>query len=59
MPCFIKKLIKILHNSRKTLNFQPKRRRFSDKTVRNLRVSECHESVLSNDRVKADYLIKR
>ena len=31
----------------------------SDKTVRNLRVNERHESVLSNDRVRADYLIKR
>lgn len=59
MPCFIKKLIKILHNSRKTLNFQPKRRRFSDKTVRNL-LSLGHLKARFHDtRLLADYLIKR
>ena len=54
-----KKLQKKLHILRKCAIFAAKIGRFLDKTVRNLRVSECHESMLSNDRARADYLIKR
>jgi hypothetical protein len=55
---FFKKLRKSCSINKKALFLHPEIKRFSDKTVRNLRVSECHESVLSNDRAKADYLIK-
>ena len=47
--------MKILRNSRIYAILPIKLWRFSDKTVRNLRVSECHESVLSNEQSETTY----